>query len=60
MSDKLLQQFLEKCLPCALVLKKNHAMDTKKMQAEPLHGVEQDRELCVNVECVLPLLGAAI
>ena len=27
-------------------------MDAKKMQAEPLHGVEQDMEVCVKVESV--------
>ena len=36
----------------APLLKKSHAMDTKKMLAEPLHAVEQGREVCVKVESV--------
>ena len=36
---------------------KSHAVDEWKMQAEPLHGVEQDREVCVKVESVELLWG---
>ena len=39
-------------IPEPLAFKKSHAVDAKKMQAEPLHGVEQDMEVCVKVESV--------